>query len=358
MAPISVLITGVTGFIGGTVLSHLLSSQNPTTKSLKISVLTRNDDRAKAFSSANLKVYTIKDLDDTTAITAAASEHDIVIHTASGYHAPSAKALIEGLAKRKQLHPDAEVYYMHTTGTSNLADRPITGIYLESRTFSDKDTDIYAYLKKRDEIEPYAQRNTDLVVVETGKRGNVPTTNIMSPTIYGLGSGMFNRLTIQYPRQMKAALNSGRAEYVGDGKGVWDFVHVLDLAALYEIVLLDWVEGRRRVPVGEQGFMFSGTGTFTWKDVAEGIAKAGVALEALKDAETKSMSLEEAAKKWVGGDEQLCELGFASNSRTTADVGRELGWMPKGTKEDWERSFRDEFEEVVKTGKKGTFAST
>jgi hypothetical protein len=36
----------------------------------------------------------------------------------------------------------------------------------------------------------------------------------------------------------------------------------------------------------------------------------------LRGAETKSMSLGEAAGKWVGGNEQLCELGFASNSRT------------------------------------------
>lgn len=203
-------------------------------------------------------------------------------------------------------------------------------------------------MKKREEIEQYSQRTTDLVVVETGKKADVPTTIIMSPAIYGLGSGKFNRLTIQYPAQMKGALEEGRAEYVGDGKGVWDFVHILDLAQLYEIVLLDWVEGRRKAPVGEEGIMFSGTGTFTWKEVAERIAKAGLEMGKLRDAETRSVSLEEAARKWVGGDEQLCELGYASNARTRADVGGELGWRPKRTKEDWEKSFKDEFEDVLK----------
>jgi nucleoside-diphosphate-sugar epimerase len=348
MAPTKVLITGVTGFIGGTILSHLLSSPNPATKDLEISVLTRDDDRAKSFSSANLKVHTIHDLDDSAAIIAAASENDIAIHTASGYHHGSAKALIEGLAKRKEENPNAEVYYIHTSGTSNLGDRPISKTFLESRTFSDKDPDIYHYLKKREEIEKYAQRTTDLVVVEAGKSGHVPTTIIMSPTIYGLGSGKFNRLTIQYPVQMKSALKEGRAEYIGDGKGVWNFVHVLDLAQLYEIVLLDWIEGRRNVPVGEKGIIFSGTGTFVWKEVAEGIAKAGFEMGKLKDVETRSVSLEEAARKWLRGNEQLCELGFASNSRSRAEIGRELGWRPTRTKEDWERSFRDEFEEVLK----------
>ncbi|KAF7562428.1 hypothetical protein G7046_g1706 [Stylonectria norvegica] len=348
MAPTKLLITGVTGFIGGTILSHILSSENPEIKGLSISVLTRNDDRAKYFSSAKLKVYTIDSLDDAAAITAAASENDIVIHAASGYHTASAKALIEGLAKRKQQNPDAEVYYIHTSGTSNLADRPITMTYIESRSFSDEDPDIYAYMVEREKIEEYSQRTTDLTVVETGKKGDVPTTIIMSPTIYGLGSGNFNRLTIQYPLQMKAALKEGIAEYVGDGKGVWDFVHVLDLAALYETVLLDWVEGRRRVPVGERGFIFSGTGRFAWKEVAEGIARAGFKLGKLRDAETRSTTLEEAARKWVGGNEQLCELGFASNARTTAVIGRELGWRLTRTKKDWEESFLSEFEEVVR----------
>lgn len=97
MAPTDVFITGVTGYVGGTILSHLLSSSNPTTKELRISVLTRNDDRAKYFSSANLKAYKIESLDDIADITAAVSENDIVIHTASGFHLSSAKALIKGI---------------------------------------------------------------------------------------------------------------------------------------------------------------------------------------------------------------------------------------------------------------------
>jgi nucleoside-diphosphate-sugar epimerase len=344
-----VLITGATGYIGGSILSHLQTSANQAAKVLEISVLLRNDSRAEYFSSIGLKVYTIQDLDDLDAIKAAASEHDIVIHTASGYHTASARALIQGLGIRKKLIPDADLYYIHTSGTSNLADRPISQAYAESRVFSDKDTDIYEYLKKRNAIEPYAQRTTDLVVVDTGETEDVRTTIIMSPTIYGVGSGKFNRLTIQYPLQMKAAIKSRRAEYVGDGEGKWEFVHISDLAQLYEIVLLDWIKGQRAFPVGEKGFIFSGTGTFAWKDVARWIAKAGVELGQLSDTETSSISLEEAADKWVRGDKQLCELGWASNARTRAEIGKELGWKPTKTRADWERSFFEEFEELVRT---------
>ena len=348
MATTKVLVSGATGYVGGSVLSHLLSSTKQATRRVEISVVIRNDKRAEYFTSLGLKVYPIKDLDDSEALKAAASENDVVIHTASGYHTLSATALIEGLGLRKKRNPDAEVYFIQTSGTSNLADRPITRTFTESRDFSDEDPDIYEYLKRREAIEQYGQRTTDLAVVETGKKENVPTTIIMSPTIYGLGSGKFHRLTIQYPLQMRAALSEGKASFVGDGQGKWDFVHVLDLAELYEVVLLDWIEGRRLAPVGEKGIIFSATGSFTWKEVAERIAQVGGQLGVLEDTEPKSTSLEHAAKIWVGGDEQLCELGFASTASTKAVIGPKLGWAPTRTREDWENSIREEFEEVLK----------
>ncbi|KAI0970120.1 hypothetical protein F4678DRAFT_437601 [Xylaria arbuscula] len=348
MAPIKVLITGVTGYIGGSILSQLVSSSQ-FKEAFEVSVLTRNDDRAKSFTSAGLKVYTLHDLDDAEAIRHAASENDVVIHAASGYHTASARSLIEGLGERKRQNAHAEVYYIHTSGTSNLADRPVSKTYLEPRIFSDKDQDIYSYLKERENIEPYPQRTTDLTVVETGKAQGVPTTIIMNPTIYGIGAGKFNRFSIQYPTLIRQAVANGQSEYVGEGSGVWDFVHILDLVKLYEIVLLDWVQGQRSSPVGENGFVFSGTGKFTWKEAADRIGEVGADLGKLTSPEARSISLEEAGKKWTGGFAQLCELAFASNARTSAVIGKELGWKPTRTQKDWEQSFREEFGELVTT---------
>lgn len=363
MAPTKVLVTGVTGYIGGTVLDRLLNSDNPVTRGLEFSVMTRNDSRADTFRADKRisNVYTIQDLDDSSAIIAAASQNDIVIQNASGFHAGSAKSLVQGLGQRKAAQGqsnsnstggDAGVYYIHTDGTSNLADKPISKTFTEPRTFIDKDPDIFAYLKQRNTEEPYAQRTAAITVVETGLAEHVPTTIVMSPTIYGIGSGHFNRLTIQYPAQMRAALKQGKALYIGDGAGQWDYVHVQDLATLYELILVDYVSGRRAMPVGEKGIIFSETGNFRWKEVAEGIARAGKELGALNETEVKSVGLYEAAQAWTGGNTQVAELGFASNSRTKAEVAYEvLNWKPTRTKQDWERSFQEEFAEVLKSQK-------
>jgi len=97
----------------------------------------------------------------------------------------------------------------------------------------------------REEKQPYAQRTTDLITVETGKTMNVPTTIIMNPLIYGVGLGPYNKLSVQIPAVIRCGLKNKVVEVIGEGKGVWDYVHLADLTKLYLTVLL-------RV-LGEQG---------------------------------------------------------------------------------------------------------
>lgn len=237
-----------------------------------------------------------------------------MIHTASGFHTSSAIALIQGLADRAQ-ETGNTVHYIHTSGTSNLADQPITGAYQEAepRVFSDKEN-IYAYEKARESLQVYAQRTTDIAVVETGLAHGVKTTIIMSPTIYGVGTGLGNRLSIQVPAIMKASLKSGEVDVVGEGKAEWDFVHIADLANLYKLVLHRVVKGEE-VPSGERGILFSGTGRYSWMELSRGIASALFNLGAIRTDVVKRVDIIEAARKWgkLGSGEVLfVELGFAS----------------------------------------------
>lgn len=133
----------------------------------------------------------------------------------------------------------------------------------------------------------------------------------MSPTIYGLGLGQFNKLSIQVPWQIRAAIKAGQAEVIGDGKGVWDFVHVEDLANLYAILLKRVLAGQE-IPSGEKGLLFSSSGRYSWLEAAQAIGKALFELGAIKTQEVRSVGVEEAAVKWAGGDVLVAELGFAS----------------------------------------------
>lgn len=163
----------------------------------------------------------------------------------------------------------------------------------------------------RNEKQPYAQRQTDLTVIETGLKVGVKTYLIMSPLIYGIGTGHFHQQSIQVPAMIKAALKTKQAEVIGDGKASWDHVHIGDLASLYEIIVQKLLAGED-LPSGEKGIYFSATGHHTWLELAQGLADALFTLGVSKTEEVKSMSLEEAAERWTGGDTLLAELGFAS----------------------------------------------
>ncbi len=197
-----------------------------------------------------------------------------------------------------------------TTGTSNVADRPITKQYIESGyPLSDKD-DIFSYLKKRDEDIPYAQRTTDIVLTETGLEYGVKTYILMMPCIYGIGAGPQGDLC-HVPKLIHTSLKLGRVPVVGEGSGIWDHVHIQDVGRFYEFILSRILTGQD-VPSGKRGILFLENGEHTWREISQRVAEAGVALQALKTSELQSLDLHEAKDLLGHGWGLIAELGWAS----------------------------------------------
>ncbi|KAI3336097.1 NAD dependent epimerase/dehydratase family protein-like protein [Ustulina deusta] len=360
-SPPRILLTGATGFIGGSILTQLLDSTSPSIQSAPITCLVRGADRAaklKATYGDRVNPVLYKDLDDLETTTAVAAQHDVVISTTLGYHTASARAIQEGLAQRKRAHPGSEPWFIHTSGTSNIASRPVSGAWLDNNspnggTFDDVADDVYGYEVARNAKEPYIQRTTELSVVDAGLELDVRTLVVMAPTIYGVGSGLFNKHSIQIPAFVATSLDHGRAVVIGDGEGVWDHVHVQDLAALYEILALRALDKGQGLPWGKKGIIFAGTGRHSWGDVARGVARAGLEAGVLPDAPVEHLSLANAAKLFAKSylgepDEFLIELGLASSGRAIPTVALGLGWKPVKGKEDWERGFREDVDAVLK----------
>ena len=296
-------------------------------------------------------------LDDLDAITAAAAEHDLVINAALSFHSASGKALIHGLAQRKAT-TGRDTWIIHTSGTSSLADQPISGKWVdknappEGREFDDAKDAIYEYEKEREAKDPYPQRATDLDVIDTGLDMGVQTLVIMSPTIYGRGTGLFNRTSIQVAVYVRSALDHGRAVVVGKGDGVWDHVNVQDVAARYELAVRQALEkGGEGLPRGKRGIIFCANGRHTWKDVAQGVADACYDEGKIKDKRVEGVERAEGAKllamMGVVGNEGLVELGLSSNARTVSTVAKKLGWEPTRGEEAWMQGFGDEVKAVL-----------
>jgi hypothetical protein len=86
-------------------------------KSLRLTVLVRNNHQAQVLSDKGIASTVLEGgLDDTEGLSKLASEHDIVVHGATGFHKPSALALIQGLSKRKQERADdISPVYIHVS---------------------------------------------------------------------------------------------------------------------------------------------------------------------------------------------------------------------------------------------------
>ncbi|KAL7943990.1 hypothetical protein V8C42DRAFT_94298 [Trichoderma barbatum] len=350
MAPTKVLVTGASGYIGGSVLVRFLKSTHPDIKNLTYTVLVRKPEHGEYFKSLGMTPILFENLDQEDLLKKAASEHDIVLNMASAFRSLGAKALIEGLAERKKTTGES-VWFIHTSGTSSLGNRPITGIYTEEAApfeFNDKTQDIHAYELKREAHDSYPQRACDVDVVKAGEEFSVPTYILMSPTIYGTGTGPFNKRSVQIPFLSRRAVKKGYAEYIGEGAQVWDHVHIDDVTSVYEL-LFEKLFAQADVPFGRKGIYFGGSGRHTWKEVAEGIARAGFAAGVL-EAEPRSIQLEDLTKDTPGAVAQYQELGLASRSVTNAELTREvLGWKPVVGEEEWEKGFADEIAVAMAT---------
>ncbi|MCJ1392501.1 Fructose-2,6-bisphosphatase [Xylographa bjoerkii] len=128
---------------------------------------------------------------------------------------------------------------------------------------------------------------------------------------------------------------------------------------------LMWKE--KMCQVARKGSFFSATGRFSWLDMAQELAHAGFVSGILESARVRSITLEEAAERWTGGNVQLAELSSLrskhvswdkskfeckdvnaneGSSRTKADMSRELGWKASRTEKDLEAHFKEEFEVI------------
>ncbi|KAI8817532.1 uncharacterized protein EV422DRAFT_216873 [Fimicolochytrium jonesii] len=311
------LITGATGYIGGTVLAALAH-----TNKYHITALVRDDDRANTLKKHVNGINTaVGGYTDYHVLENAAKEADIVVHTAeSADNLDAAKAILKGLQSVKRSFP---AVYIHTSGTGVLSDSA-QGHPANPNVYTDVDM---SQINTLADDQPH--RNVDLEILNAvrGKADTIRTAIVCPPLIYGLGTGAFNVHSQQVPAMIKAAQKKGHAVHAGKGDNLWNNVHVRDLAKAFTLILEKLVAGDPNAPVNENGYYFVENGEHSFRALATDIA---LALEAHGVGDGKAHPLKEAkeiaallGEGYPGGKHML-----AGNSRSRAVLVRKLGWQP------------------------------
>lgn len=318
---LKVFLTGATGYIGGSVLKKLLQC---STK-YHVTALVRAKEAANKLASLNVTPL-VGTLDDLDLLTKAAEEADAVINTADADHLKSVQALITGLSKATK-----PKVFIHTSGTGVLTDNA-RGNVTADFIYSDldmKSINALAITQPHKEVDKY--------IFDHCK--HIDSLIIAPPTIYGTGTGPFNKHSIQIPKLIEVYLQIGQAATVGKGLHIWNAVHIEDLADFYFLVLEKALEGK--ADVRNEGWYFVESGEYRHSDLTKKIAQVLLKKKLIKTDTVREMTKEE-LDKYIEGPFMFA---VGSNSRCKAERSRKLGWKP--VKKDIFSSIEEEVDTLV-----------
>ncbi|KAH7196384.1 uncharacterized protein B0J16DRAFT_325900 [Fusarium flagelliforme] len=334
MASKNVFITGTTGFIGGDAFYALTKAQ----PSWKYTILVRSEEKGKDVQKQYPDVkLAIGSLDDSEVIKKAASEADIVIHTAeSSDHQGAARAIGAGLQSTHSASNPG--YWIHISGTGILC-----WYDMDNKRYGEGPLPEQAYddLEGVDKVtslpDTAFHRDVDKIVLEEAAKdpSAVKVAIVCPPTIYGTGRGPSNQRSRQIPGLAETTLEKGFGPIIGAGKTEWDNVHVHDLSSL--LVLLSQraasstTENEEEI-WGPKGYFFAENGTHKWSEISTLIAKEAKNKGLIESDETKVLDVDEAQEK-LG----FQALSWGLNSRGDAKRARKfLGWKPEcESLEEW-----------------------
>lgn len=160
------------GFIGWNILDVLIE------QGYSVTGLVRRDAHAEGIKKTGAAVV-MGSLDDKELITKETVDHDIVFHTATSDHGPSAVAILDGIKERAS--KGLSTIYIHTSGTSVLDD-DANGGHNSDKVYHDDG---------REEVDSLPEsaphRQIDLTIVraqeEIGAKAKIAI--MMPPLIYG-----------------------------------------------------------------------------------------------------------------------------------------------------------------------------
>lgn len=294
------------GFIGGEIIRLLLKED------YNVTTLARRESAAASLRQQGVGVV-MGSLDDADIIAEQTTKADIVFHTATADHLPSAQAVLAGVEKRAGV--GKQTIYIHTSGASLLADDS-AGNRVNDFVFDDKDvSDI-------DSLPPTApHRQIDLAIIrkKTSLGPNAKMALVIPPVIYGVGSDA-GRLSIQYPTMVRYAIKHGYAGHVGAGLSLWNQVHVKDLARGY-LTILHHLEQLEEPPSNLYWFCNNGE-EISWGQAAAQIGETLHKAGRIPDAKTRTIPPENYGDLFAG----YSTVVAGSNSRNRATRLTKLGW--------------------------------
>ncbi|OTB08346.1 hypothetical protein M426DRAFT_316971 [Hypoxylon sp. CI-4A] len=323
----NILITGASGYLGGTLLARLGTANLPAYG--KLYALVRTDDQAKAVT----KYYNAEPLNidahDEAAVRAAVVDNNITViyFLIDAIRPTSQRLFIKALGEVKQ-KTGQEVHFLHTSGAkifSAFAGAPT------DRPLLDTDPNLYDIQKSQiPQFEIMGQAvETNNVVVEESEKYGVRSYVFAPCIVYGKGEGFGNPISNQTTCVVRAAKAAGRVYRVDDDRPTWPVCHVIDNTNLYIEILRRILDGKNP-DYGKNGYYLASPGSVAWDDIYAAIAASMAKRNVIKDT-TIELADEETLKVMASGIELPADWVhwmLGGKCTFTPKRGLKIGWKP------------------------------
>ncbi|KAI0879824.1 NAD(P)-binding protein [Annulohypoxylon maeteangense] len=325
----NVLITGGSGYLGGTLLARMGGANLPPYGKLYASARTAEQaDSLRQYGAQPLSF----NLKDETEIWASIVENEITVVyymiDAISYDPPL--FFIKALAEVKR-RTGQTVHFLHTTGAklfSSHAGAPT------DRPLLDTDPKLYdIQMSQRAKLGPIQEAvNNSCAVIEQAERHGVRSYIFVPCIVYGKSEGFGEPIATlrQIVNVVQAAKALKRVYRVDPDRPTWPVCHVVDNTGVY-IELLRKILVNGNPSHGKNGYYLASSGSIAWDDLydAVGVALAKRDIVSDEKVETANDQILEKMGAALGRPKEFVPLQLGGWCTFTARrAEEELGWKP------------------------------
>ncbi|KAI2467062.1 NAD(P)-binding protein [Annulohypoxylon bovei var. microspora] len=327
--PHNILITGGSGYLGGTLLARMGAANLPFYGNLYASARTTEQaDGVRQYGAEPLSF----NLKDEAEVWTSVVENKITVV----YYMIDAISLgppmffIKALAEVKK-RTGHTVHFLHTTGAklfSNHAGAPT------DRPLLDTDPQLYNIQKsQRAKLAPIQEAvNNSCEVINQAEQHDVRSYIFVPCIVYGKSEGFGEPIAMlrQIVNIVQAAKALKRVYRVDLDHPTWPVCHVVDNAGIYiELLRKILVDGNPSY--GKNGYYLASSGSISWDDLYSAVSKALAKRSIVSDAlvETANDQILEKMGTALGRPKEFVPLQLGGKCTfTPRRAEEEFGWKP------------------------------
>ncbi|KAF8817259.1 NAD(P)-binding protein [Phlegmacium glaucopus] len=337
-----ILLTGATGYIGGSVLSRFID--HPKRASFALTAIVRSQEKAHKLKSLGLDIkVAIGSTDDSEFLPNLAADSDVVINVTGDDDLDSVENILQGL-KRRHHETGTVPTFIHTSSTGMVADRAM-GMYASDEIYSDLDVNKIWRLSPATGAQ---HQPVNKSIINADAQGYIRSYFICPSVVFGSPSNKLSDAGIQNQHIIcgmlyNVARECGGPRVVGTGRNVCGLVSHADVVDLYIRLFDSIAQNKSSVAHGRDGIYFANAAEFNWIEfstiIGEVLVEHGETQSSVPQPYTKQELLKHFPPAYIA------TLG--SNVRSRADRPRKLGWKPTSTKEQLLKTIRTTLREAA-----------